>query len=187
MTSLSLRFTQNEFEEVLCLRPLWLPVNPKWSAFCDGCHRLFLLLVFFQLTCRMMPISVLNVVRYIISGRPSPSFMTYWQWSTMVMNRPRTVWFQFLSKNCVDSSVPIKELCRQFSSYQRTVSTVQFLSKNCVNSSVPIKELCRQFSSYQRTVSTVQFRSWKLSTQFFDRNWTVRAVFKNELVTWQSS
>ena len=73
--------------------------------------------------------------------------------------RPRTVRFQFLSKKCLNSSVPIKEVSQQFSSYQRTVSTVQFLSKNCVDSSVPIKELCRQFSSYQRTVSTVQFLS----------------------------
>ena len=61
--------------------------------------------------------------------------------------------------HCSNSSVPIKELFRQFSSDQGTVQTVQFRSKNCSNSSVPFKELFRQFSSVQRTVQTVQFRS----------------------------
>ena len=52
---------------------------------------------------------------------------------------------QFLSKNCADNSVLFKELCRQFSSFQRTVKTVQFFSKNCEDSSVLIKELWAQF------------------------------------------
>ena len=71
---------------------------------------------------------------------------------------------------CGNSSLLIKELWRQFTSYQRTVETVHFLSKNCGDSSAFFKELSRQFSSFQRTVQTVQFLSNNCGHSSKDRN-----------------